>query len=274
MAPRGKMVIVHPVHGYHIKPQEDLKTIKRNARERSRVQNVNSGFDTLKLHIPSTKTVKKMSKVNILNAAVDYIQYLHAILTGDSDQPQSQSESAIQSGLVTQSDLVQKVKQEAQHYRTSSESGYESFYSHSPGSTSTLQSPRPSSVQPSPLPAEFHASYANLQLSRQSGLQSPALSLHSPALSLQSQALSSPALNLHGLGFHSPAAMPSIPQGHMAYQPYAYRPDLTYASHHHQQLQSHYGGGSWPSQAASEDLESEDDDVLEAIVDWQTASSA
>ena len=68
--------------------------------------------------------------------------------------------------------------------------------------------------------------------------------------------------------------MPSIPQGHMAYQygAYAYRPELSYASH--QQLQSHYGGGSWPSQAASEELESEDDDVLEAIVDWQTASSA
>ena len=28
MSPRNKLVIVHPVHGYRIKPQEDLKTIK------------------------------------------------------------------------------------------------------------------------------------------------------------------------------------------------------------------------------------------------------
>ena len=58
MAPRP--MVVHPVHGYKIRPQEDIKTIKRNQRERSRVQTVNLGFDTLKQHLPGTAHLKKV----------------------------------------------------------------------------------------------------------------------------------------------------------------------------------------------------------------------
>jgi hypothetical protein len=74
------MIVLHPVHGYRIRPQEDLKTIKRNARERNRVQTVNQGFEKLRLHIPSAACDKKMSKVNILGHAVNYIQCLHAMI--------------------------------------------------------------------------------------------------------------------------------------------------------------------------------------------------
>ena len=83
MAPRSKMVAIHPIHGYAIKPQQDLKTIKRNERERNRVETVNRGFETLRRHVPSAATVKKMSKVNILTEAVDYIMQLKQML----DQP-------------------------------------------------------------------------------------------------------------------------------------------------------------------------------------------
>ena len=79
MAPKSKTVL-HPVHGYKIKPTEDLKTIKRNERERNRVQTVNRGFEILRQNIPSAAPVKKMSKIHILNHAVGYIQYLHQLL--------------------------------------------------------------------------------------------------------------------------------------------------------------------------------------------------
>ena len=85
MAPRTKLVAIHPIHGYVIKPQQDLKTIKRNERERNRVETVNRGFETLRMHVPSAATVKKMSKVNILNQALDYITYLQHVLDQTSD---------------------------------------------------------------------------------------------------------------------------------------------------------------------------------------------
>jgi Helix-loop-helix DNA-binding domain len=86
MGPKPKMIVLHPVHGYRIRPQEDLKTIKRNARERNRVQTVNQGFEKLRLHIPSAAADKKMSKVNILGHAVNYIQCLHAMIQSQQQQ--------------------------------------------------------------------------------------------------------------------------------------------------------------------------------------------
>lgn len=71
---------LHPVHGYAIPPPQDVKVSRRNARERNRVQSVNHGFDVLKRHIPSAASVKKMSKVNILSHAVDYIEALTTLL--------------------------------------------------------------------------------------------------------------------------------------------------------------------------------------------------
>ena len=79
MAPKPKHVI-HPIHGYKMKPTENLKTIKRNERERNRVQNLNSGFEVLRQNIPAVAAMKKMSKIQILSHAVNYIQYLHQVL--------------------------------------------------------------------------------------------------------------------------------------------------------------------------------------------------
>ena len=94
MAPRTKLVAIHPIHGYAIKPPQDLKTTKRNERERNRVETVNRGFEVLRRHVPTAAMVKKMSKVNILNQAVDYIEYLKQILesgAADYQQPMQPS---------------------------------------------------------------------------------------------------------------------------------------------------------------------------------------
>ena len=80
MKPRTRLVALHPVHGYAIPPPQDVKVSRRNARERNRVQSVNHGFDVLKRHIPTAASVKKMSKVNILSHAVNYIEALTSLL--------------------------------------------------------------------------------------------------------------------------------------------------------------------------------------------------
>ena len=82
---RQQMAVLHPVHGYKIKPQENLKTIKRNQRERSRVETVNRGFESLRLQIPRAAAMGKLSKMGILGEAVDYIQYLHSLLNTNTN---------------------------------------------------------------------------------------------------------------------------------------------------------------------------------------------
>ena len=85
--PRTKLVAIHPVHGYAIPPPQDVKVSRRNARERNRVKSVNNGFEMLKRHVPSAAPVKKMSKVNILTQAVEYIESLQSLLDDVPSQP-------------------------------------------------------------------------------------------------------------------------------------------------------------------------------------------
>ena len=77
MAPKSK----HIMSGYKVNQIDfDHKTIKRNQRERNRVQNLNSSFEVLRQNIPGAAPMKKMSKIQILHQAVNYIQYLHQMM--------------------------------------------------------------------------------------------------------------------------------------------------------------------------------------------------
>jgi len=58
---------------------------RRNERERNRVKLINTTFATLRQHIPSNSKSgksKKMSKVDTLKAAIDYIRYLQELVDG------------------------------------------------------------------------------------------------------------------------------------------------------------------------------------------------
>ena len=83
---RSKAVALHPIRGYVIRPQEELKTSKRNSRERNRVESVNRGFDTLRQHVPRAARVKRLSKVQILQHAMEYIQALGHLLGEEQGQ--------------------------------------------------------------------------------------------------------------------------------------------------------------------------------------------
>uniref|UniRef100_A0A8C2ZVW8 Achaete-scute family bHLH transcription factor 4 n=1 Tax=Cyclopterus lumpus TaxID=8103 RepID=A0A8C2ZVW8_CYCLU len=53
---------------------------KRNERERHRVRCVNEGYARLREHLPQELEDKRLSKVETLRAAVDYIQRLQSLL--------------------------------------------------------------------------------------------------------------------------------------------------------------------------------------------------
>jgi len=53
---------------------------RRNERERNRVRQVNAGFDRLRDHVPQGRRNRKLSKVDTLRAAVEYIGHLQTIL--------------------------------------------------------------------------------------------------------------------------------------------------------------------------------------------------
>ncbi|XP_064097297.1 achaete-scute complex protein T4-like [Macrobrachium nipponense] len=65
--------------GYVVSPAP-VAVARRNARERNRVKQVNNGFATLRQHIPGAAKAKKISKVETLKQAVEYIRSLQELL--------------------------------------------------------------------------------------------------------------------------------------------------------------------------------------------------
>ena len=83
-----RRIAFHPTLGYAITPTVPPKVARRNARERNRVKQVNCGFEMLRSHIPSAAKAKKMSKVDTLRHAVEYIQTMQKMLHEQHHQQQ------------------------------------------------------------------------------------------------------------------------------------------------------------------------------------------
>ncbi|KAL7858396.1 hypothetical protein AOLI_G00184980 [Acnodon oligacanthus] len=66
--------------GYSLPQQQPVAVARRNERERNRVKQVNMGFQTLRQHVPNGAANKKMSKVETLRSAVEYIRALQQLL--------------------------------------------------------------------------------------------------------------------------------------------------------------------------------------------------
>ncbi|XP_046565392.1 achaete-scute homolog 4-like [Haliotis rubra] len=58
---------------------------KRNERERERVRCVNDGYERLKEHLPLDNKERRISKVETLRAAIQYIKHLQTLLDDQGD---------------------------------------------------------------------------------------------------------------------------------------------------------------------------------------------
>ncbi|VDK35726.1 unnamed protein product [Gongylonema pulchrum] len=63
------------------------QVLRRNERERRRVQQVNIGFINLRDRVPHSATSKKLSKVETLREAARYIKHLQDLLQGTCNKP-------------------------------------------------------------------------------------------------------------------------------------------------------------------------------------------
>ncbi|CAL8277330.1 unnamed protein product [Boreogadus saida] len=82
--------------GYSLPATTPHAVARRNERERNRVKLVNNGFATLREHVPNGAANKKMSKVETLRSAVEYIRALQQLL----DEHDAVS-AAFQSGVLS-----------------------------------------------------------------------------------------------------------------------------------------------------------------------------
>ncbi|XP_055585880.1 achaete-scute complex protein T3-like [Uranotaenia lowii] len=88
-------------------PQQTASVLRRNARERNRVKQVNNGFANLRQHIPATVVTaltnggrgasKKLSKVDTLRMAVEYIRSLQRMLDENCENTNQKSLSQFSS---------------------------------------------------------------------------------------------------------------------------------------------------------------------------------
>ncbi|XP_013775919.1 achaete-scute homolog 1b-like [Limulus polyphemus] len=92
--------------GYTLPSPQPAAVARRNERERNRVRMVNMGFATLRQHVPNGAKNKKMSKVETLRSAVEYIKRLQALL---NDQDGNMTPSASQPTVLDHSEENQYV---------------------------------------------------------------------------------------------------------------------------------------------------------------------
>lgn len=77
---------------------------KRNERERERVRCVNDGYSRLKEHLPLENKQKRISKVEVLRRAIEYIRYLNAVLEKDDENKTEYSALGHNTDELTDSD--------------------------------------------------------------------------------------------------------------------------------------------------------------------------
>ncbi|KAJ8340120.1 hypothetical protein SKAU_G00347530 [Synaphobranchus kaupii] len=105
--------------GYALPLQQPVAVARRNERERNRVKQVNMGFQTLRQHVPNGAANKKMSKVETLRSAVEYIRALQHLLD-EHDAVSAAFQCGVMSPTISNSNSVDP---ESPHSTYSSDDG-------------------------------------------------------------------------------------------------------------------------------------------------------
>ncbi|XP_058811433.1 achaete-scute complex protein T3-like [Topomyia yanbarensis] len=155
-------------------PQQTVSVQRRNARERNRVKQVNNGFANLRQHIPGTVVTaltnggrgasKKLSKVDTLRIAVEYIRNLQRMLDENSENTSQKSLSQVSSSSSyygTMSEPSTASSPAPSHLSESSSSGT-IIYSQM-GGTTFKHEPYDIYVDPSASPTPSYTSETSIQ---------------------------------------------------------------------------------------------------------------
>ncbi|CAJ0606625.1 unnamed protein product [Cylicocyclus nassatus] len=126
---------------------------RRNARERSRVHQVNHGFDLLRTRVPKAGINKKLSKADTLREAVRYIQYLQSLLLTDGGMNQTECMTQMAQPCSVNQSIYQQSEMEFDVY----------FPSNASSIASQQTSPTNSVYAPPQLPPYNHVTVADMQ---------------------------------------------------------------------------------------------------------------
>ena len=237
--------------GYPVPPVQPAKVERRNLRERNRVKQVNCGFDYLRSHIPGAAKQKKMSKVETLRHAVEYIQMLQKLL----------GEKAGGSVSSRDEEITKRVK-----LPTTSQPNTATSQPQPPPITSPLAIPTPSSTvssEASTTPFEaVHFQYP-----------SP-LTPKTPTPYDPQRQLPSYESGYDTASFYSAASVASSSSSSfMATSPHSQQVNFCYPpselSHPQQQQQQHAESYSSYDYYGAEAVNSEEDELLDVIARWQ-----
>ena len=83
--PPGRALRRRGAYSAYVPSPQPTNVLRRNARERNRVKQVNHGFTALRNHIPGAAKNKKLSKVDTLRRAMEYIESLQRLLEEHSE---------------------------------------------------------------------------------------------------------------------------------------------------------------------------------------------
>lgn len=86
--------------------KEHASVLRRNERERNRVKLVSDGFTTLRKHVPTNPSNKKLSKVETLRTAIEYIKHLQRLLN-ESKRLERQKRMLTQGGWLQEAYSLQ-----------------------------------------------------------------------------------------------------------------------------------------------------------------------
>ncbi|XP_060079845.1 achaete-scute homolog 1-like [Ylistrum balloti] len=102
----GKSVYRHIPHSQ--KPPQVVE--RRNARERRRVQAVNTAFLRLRKHVPSHTKQKRLSKVKTLRVAIDYIKQLQDMIMDHDHSPSGFQGKIPSADTIGQENVIPKLR--------------------------------------------------------------------------------------------------------------------------------------------------------------------
>nr|AAL32067.2 scute-like protein [Calliphora vicina] len=263
-------------------PDQTQSVLRRNARERNRVKQVNNSFSRLRQHIPQSIIAdltkgggrgpqKKISKVDTLRIAVEYIRRLQDLLDdlngGSSTQPQQQYESQANGHCDSASNSS---------FSSSSSTGSSSPSSSYTSTNTPVYYTQPSSPLPSLMDANLQVSHLNNPYNNSTTLLSPvSLNSYSPP--------HNQAAPLENTGSHSPS---SSFNSSLSYdspnfeQPQHQQPTVQELQQHFQQNQQttppHFDGNLQLKfepydnfTLDEEDCTPDDEEILDYISLWQ-----